>query len=51
MEFIIMELHITKLNILLTNIINNLNKNKYYSISVDYNKNNIKKIGIYGLLY
>jgi hypothetical protein len=35
------------------NIISNLNKNKYYSISVDYNKNNdnIEKIGIYGLLY
>jgi hypothetical protein len=35
------------------NIINNLNKNNNYSISVDYNKNNynIEKIGIYGVLY
>jgi len=34
-------------------ILYELNKNNYYSVSVDYNKdnNNIEKIGIYGLLY
>lgn len=35
------------------NIIYNLSKDKFYSVSVDYNKDNdnIEKIGIYGILY